>query len=63
MLVSLCGAVLCCTTYLMTVVICSCVRVTVYYLVYLLPAILIHTADLCMVMQQQFTAVGVSSYH
>lgn len=40
-----------------------CVFVSVYYLVYLLPAILIHTADLCMIMQQQLTAVGVSSYH
>lgn len=32
-------------------------------LMYLLPAILIHTADLCMVVQQKLTAVGVSTYH
>lgn len=37
--------------------------VCVYYLVYLLPAILVHTADLCMIVQQQFAAVGVSSNH
>ena len=43
--------------------ICVCVCVCVYYLVYFLPAILIHTADLCVIMQQQLTAVGVSSNH
>lgn len=38
-------------------------RNRVVYLVYLLPAILIHTADLGVVVQQQLAAVGVSSHH
>lgn len=32
-------------------------------LVYLLPAVLVHTAHLSVVVEQKFTAVGVSSYH
>lgn len=33
------------------------------YLVYLLPAVLIHAADLGVIVQQQLAAVGVSSNH
>lgn len=40
-----------------------CLLVSVYYLVYLLPAILIHAADLCVIVQQQLAAVRVSSNH
>lgn len=42
---------------------CLSLRVCVSYLVYLLPAILIYAADLCMIMQQQLAAVRVSSNH
>lgn len=35
----------------------------VVHLVYLLPAVLIHAADLGMIVQQQLAAVGVSSNH
>lgn len=42
------------------VYVCVCVCV---YLVYLLPAVLVHTAHLSVVVEQKFTAVGVSSYH
>lgn len=35
----------------------------VVHLVYLLPAILIHAADLGVIVQQQLAAVGVSSNH
>lgn len=35
----------------------------VFHLVYLLPAILIHAADLSVIVQQQLAAVGVSSNH
>lgn len=34
-----------------------------HYLMYLLPAIFVHTADLCVVVQQQLAAVRVSSHH